>query len=646
VEDTFDDGERETQNLPESAAWYLLNDNAVVPSATVTGENELAWLDKAGTYSGLIAFFTPEAQTHSLAIGDSLKFEFRIALENLSAALRVVRVGMMNSGGRRISADALNTGATGLAVGSTFTDWRGYALLTSADAVPVAGFLSIVERAGANAALWSSGAYSQLGDAVDTPAVFEFEFYPVELTVTRRAAEVEVSGRFGDMTIGPVVDASNPVTAFDTVALFVQPQIGGLRVDDVRVTFIPNPAPADDPDLIVLTETVFGRLPIDAPSPVGTVSIRNAGASQTLTIAPASTVSGPDAAHYQIETALPLMIAPGVTGIVEVAFTPETRFGDFTAILELHSNDPGQPILPVDLDARYFHRGDQLLDNPDLEADPFLTGWNQTGVLTDIPGLITNSTRAAFLNAGALLGQTDLVVPGDFELEFRFAIQDPFDQESMELLLKTFPGFDENNPFLDLRYASGQFHAFSNGAWSEDLGLGTLETSLDANVDGDLDDPEDTRNIYRLRLTAHGWGGDNPSYDLALTEADSDEFTREVTGLTAFVGGGGGGASPPAILVFSAANNPGYWIDDVRLTAGLPASPGFAITDVTRDPATGRVTLTWNSVATAAYDVEAATEIDGDWSAIGTDLAGMPGTTQFTDANPASGSRFYRIVRK
>src|SRR5690606_34232801 len=114
--------------------------------------------------------------------GDSLKFEFRIALDNLSAALRVIRIGVMNSGGRRISADALNTGATGLAVGSTFTDWRGYALLTAADAVPVTGFLSIVERSGANAALWSSGAYSQLGDVTDTPSIFEFEYYPVELT--------------------------------------------------------------------------------------------------------------------------------------------------------------------------------------------------------------------------------------------------------------------------------------------------------------------------------------------------------------------------------------------------------------------------------------------------------------------------------
>lgn len=642
LNDTFSDSERSTQNLPATAAWYLLNDNAVMPAATVNAEGELAWTDKGGTYSGLIAFFTPEAQAQSLAIGDSLKLEFRIALDNLASAERVIRIGLMNSGGRRINADSLQNGATGLAVGTTFNNWRGYALLTAADASPVTGFHYIVERTGVNSALWSSGAYTLLGNRADTASFLEFEFVPVEITITRRAAEIEIIGRIGDVTHGPVVDPSGHVTTFDTIALFVQPQITGLRLDDVKVTFTPA-ATVDDPNLVVVSDNIFGRLPIDAPSPRAQVLIHNSGATEPLTILGATTLGGPDVTHYSLVTPLPITIAPGATGVVEVAFNPLGRFGDFVGTLELRSDDPGESLVPVTLDARYFSSGDQLLANPGFDLEDTFTNWAQFGSVAEAPGLVTNSAKSAALTQTGRLGFTDLVTPGDFQLDFLFAAPDS-PAEVFELLLKTFPGFDRGNPFFDLRYAAGQFNVLSNGVWSDDIGLGTLEFSADANFDGDLDDPEDTRKVYRMQLTARGWGGDNPTYDLALSEPNSMDLTRKVEGLTAFAGGGGGGAAPPSSIIFSAENNPGYWLDQVQLTAGVPGPATFAITGITRNP-NESVTITWESEAGVSYDVETTAALGSAWTTLSPTVTGNAGTTSFT-SNAPERVRFYRVLRR
>lgn len=641
LEDTFSDGQRDNQNLPASAAWYLLNDNTVLPTATVTAEGDLWWADKAGTYAGLIAHFTAVDQVRSLGIGDSLKLEFRCALETLSNAGRVMRIGLMNSGGKRVTADALNSGTTGLSVGTTFNEWRGYALLTSAADGPVANGLYVVERSGVNTALWSSGAFSQIGAGVDTPVFIAFEYIAVELLITRRAADVELSGRIGDAVVGPVTDAAGLVTSFDTVALFVQPQIAALRLDDARVTFIPNPAAADDPNAVVLTETVFGRLPLDASAPLGQVRIRNGGTQQSLVVQANSSLTGPDASLFRIQTPLPLTIAPGQTGVVEVLLEPRGRYGDLAATLELRSNDPSEPVLPVALEARYFRSGDELASNAGFEADPPLSGWATAGNPQIVEGLGAGSTNAVLLVETAAVGQTDLIVPSDFHLDFRFAVLDSF-----ELILKSFPSFDRGNAMFDLRYQFGQFNVYSNGVWSEDLGLGQLEPSMDNNFDNDLMDAEDTRNVYRMRLMARGWGTANPSYDLALSGPNSDHLTNVITGLNAFGGGGGGGAAPPTVLLFSSAAYPSFYVDEVHLRAGQPRGPSFRITGIRRESANAQIILTWESESGASYRIESSSALGGSWTALATGLTGQAGQTSYTDSQTAPSTRYYRVVRQ
>lgn len=650
LNDTFSDNQRNNQDLPGSAAWYLLNDTAVTPTLTVNAQGELAWADKATTYSAIIAFFTPSGQPQSLGIGDSIKLEFRMAPDNLTGNVtRAIRVALLNSGGKRISADALHNGATGQAVGTTFTDWRGYALYSAIDGSPWPDLLQVFERSSANASLFSSGAYTQVGDLGASGTFTDMQFVPFELTITRRAADIQIVGRAADATIGPVTDATALVTAFDTVALFTGPQVNGLRLDDVKVTFIPNPSPSDDPNLVVLTETVFGKQTMDAPLPItGRVNIKNGGASQTLTIQPQSAITGPDSTNYSITTPLPLNIAPGATGVVEVAFNPQFRSGDFTASLELRSNDPSEPVLPTTLDARYFHTGDELLTNPGFEMAETLADWTQVGTIVEVGGLVAGSTKAVSLFSDALLGRTNMAVPGTFQLEFRLAVQDTPGQAFL-LWLKTFPGFDSLNPFFYLRYQSGQFNVMTNvsaGQWSDDLGLGSLEPSIDATGDGGLSDPEDTRNVYRIRLTAYNWGGENPTYDLAVSEKNSDALTRQATGLNGFAGGGGGAAAPPVILIFVGQGTPGFWLDEVKLTAGLPPSVNFKISGIVRDRATGNVTLAWQSEPGASYGVESVAALGSPWTSIGPNVTAAGASASFTHTNAAGELRFYRVVRR
>ena len=58
------------------------------------------------------------------------------------------------------------------------------------------------------------------------------------------------------------------------------------------------------------------------------------------------------------------------------------------------------------------------------------------------------------------------------------------------------------------------------------------------------------------------------------------------------------------------------------------------------------VTLTWTSVSNRLYTVEQATNLGGApaFSVLRSNLAGLPGTTSWTNTNaPLSSPRFYRL---
>jgi hypothetical protein len=222
------------------------------------------------------------------------------------------------------------------------------------------------------------------------------------------------------------------------------------------------------------------------------------------------------------------------------------------------------------------------LPNGDFEAAPFLTGWSTAGTVVPFGGLAPGSTRSAWLASSgtARVGQ-NVTWDAEWFLDFFFAITNTANR-SFSLLINA--GADAANSgaaTINLRCQAGQFNAYSAGSWGNDLGLGSVAPSLDANGDGDFDDAGDTRNVYRMRLTGHDWGLPTARYDLALSAANATNFAVTVTNLTRWHNGSGVNGPPTAFLFNTIfGSNPGFWVDDVTSAVVAPPQPTDAIVNI------------------------------------------------------------------
>lgn len=76
--------------------------------------------------------------------------------------------------------------------------------------------------------------------------------------------------------------------------------------------------------------------------------------------------------------------------------------------------------------------------------------------------------------------------------------------------------------------------------------------------------------------------------------------------------------------------------------ASLTVIAGFKILDVT--PAPGSVTLRWEAVNTATYQVQCAAAPSGGWTDLGSVITATNDTASYTDTSPDPNMRFYRVV--
>jgi hypothetical protein len=70
----------------------------------------------------------------------------------------------------------------------------------------------------------------------------------------------------------------------------------------------------------------------------------------------------------------------------------------------------------------------------------------------------------------------------------------------------------------------------------------------------------------------------------------------------------------------------------------------FRILGVT--PATGSVTLTWEAVSSARYQVQRAATVNGVWTDLGNVITATGDTASYTDTDPDPNARFYRVLGK
>lgn len=226
-----------TQNLPTSARWYTAN---ATSGANVTSNTMvLSSIPTSGTM-GLLAYFTASGSPQTLGSnGDYIQLQFQYKFAATSQLANAFRIGLLNSGGTRISTD--NTSFNNAA----FVNSTGYMTAYNFGGTGSNRYINYERASGANNIYSNNtgvgtGAVPNAGTAVDT-------LYSAQLRITKTATGVDIYSKFGDfsgtyqeMTVS---DSTSAYTSFDTVIIPLQNSTAGtFSIDNVVVTAVPEPA--------------------------------------------------------------------------------------------------------------------------------------------------------------------------------------------------------------------------------------------------------------------------------------------------------------------------------------------------------------------------------------------------------------------
>ena len=215
-----------------------------------------------------------------------------------------------------------------------------------------------------------------------------------------------------------------------------------------------------------------------------------------------------------------------------------------------HYNTAGAPAF-----TEYEYPG---FTNGDFEATPVRTGWNVTsGALPmrahtglSATGLVAG-TQAAYISEdikGTI--QQSLVPVGltsQWQMDMLFATEQPTTRSlHMALTNGTSPTSDLG--IMMIINGDGQLAAYDSG-WHV-ISDEVIDFSIDGDGDGSLDDPADTLNIYTLTIV--GDYTTTPSYDVYLSEANSEKMRLLAEDLTWFMTDPDVGSSPLSMVIVQA----------------------------------------------------------------------------------------------
>src|SRR5690606_29765449 len=92
-----------------------------------------------------------------------------------------------------------------------------------------------------------------------------------------------------------------------------------------------------------------------------------------------------------------------------------------------------------------------------------------------------------------------------------------------------------------------------------------LSPSVDTDNNGSLNDPGDSKNVYRMRITGNAWNTTNPKYTIEILDADGNTVATSPQ-LERFAPTAPTGVT--SILFQSAdVDGAGLWVDNVRAAA-------------------------------------------------------------------------------
>jgi hypothetical protein len=230
--ETFVAGERLTQDLSSTSAWYS-SYNAQASDST--GDLVV----DAGDY--VISYFTDSGSSLTLgSIGDSITASVTFSIDTpVDNTFGVFRIALLDSNDTRISADGAGYS------NSAFNDDTGYGAFLNLNA---SSAMKIYERDvvddqlinGNNA--WTSLTSENLG----TGETFSGD-YTLDITLLLTVDGVEISVDLSGVTgyTGTVTDTTDLQTAFDSIVIYgASSAMESFTLKDVTVSSIPEPSAA------------------------------------------------------------------------------------------------------------------------------------------------------------------------------------------------------------------------------------------------------------------------------------------------------------------------------------------------------------------------------------------------------------------
>ncbi|MBB5352877.1 hypothetical protein HNR46_003126 [Haloferula luteola] len=385
----------------------------------------------------------------------------------------------------------------------------------------------------------------------------------------------------------------------------------------------------------------------DSPIAQGTLTLRNDGDSENLEI----TAVNFENAAFSVAEALPLLINPGATANLTLNWEASTSAARTT--FEVVSSDTSSS--PIESLIAGATSNAALNPNFDFEvpgndpsgADPFAF-WNDGTQIRAVPGLLAGSQTAARVNGGSAMGTTWVRSSpywsggGTWVAEAVFAIGGTNNRIFNFKVREELNG--ENYTEINIRYEASKWQVFhgipgNGGSWIDlvDLSASPLAVSVDADDNGSLDDPGDTKVPYRLRISGSGWDGSSPpTFSFTLMAADgtllgSAQNRTEL--LNGFVVEDVPTTGPNYLEVRNSGS--AFWVDDIVI-ATAAAGTGVRILDVTGGP--GGLTLHYDSGGAAVRIERSAPGLDDFQEIAGGETSGI-----YLDTTAPSGRAFYRI---
>jgi hypothetical protein len=242
LQDNFSSGNRSTQSLPDSAAWYAGGSSANTFESDGTLQVTGLTGDNLGT-QGVVADFVDGDNAVSLQMGQSLLLSFDYlftATNNLPTAFGF---GLYNDQGHPVTDDGRHF------VGSQFEAWTGYAGLAAfggPDTTPLGGF-QLAQRASSGSDLLAPFAQGVLGQTTQTAGFTAATWHSATLRLDYvNPTELRLTATLDDQT--QTVTTTPGETQFTSLAI-TDSNVGidSLEISNTSVLVLPTNAPTPEP---------------------------------------------------------------------------------------------------------------------------------------------------------------------------------------------------------------------------------------------------------------------------------------------------------------------------------------------------------------------------------------------------------------